>query len=215
MCAMIKNMKVRWLKSQKDIKFNIEKYQKKSNILFITGLVGSGKSTLARKLGKEYNATVIIQDYLAWSDCNNTKECTYFIKLFQKLYPETKDYFKNNEWRKNNLSTTLKEDYRKKFDKMIIDYAKKNKKRNFIYEGSDLFCKSDINLMVDQPIIIKRTGGILSYIRNFKRGNKDNNTFKKKFCYLKRMSWEFKRFYIVDLPKLNDFIANLNKMNND
>lgn len=63
---MIKNdMKVRWLRSQKDTKFNIEKYQKESNILFITGLVGSGKSTLARKLGEEYNATVIIQDYLA------------------------------------------------------------------------------------------------------------------------------------------------------
>ncbi len=52
---MIKNkIKVKWLKSKNDIKFNIEKFQKESNILFITGLVGSGKSTLARKLGEEY-----------------------------------------------------------------------------------------------------------------------------------------------------------------
>lgn len=33
--------------------FNIEKYQKESNILFITGLVGSGESTLAKELGED------------------------------------------------------------------------------------------------------------------------------------------------------------------
>lgn len=213
---MIKNnIEVNWLKSKNDIKFNIEKFQKESNILFITGLVGSGKSTLARKLGKEYNATVIIQDYLAWCDCYNNKECIYFVKLFQKLYPETIVYFKNNEWRKNNLNSSLKDEYRKKFDKMIIEYAKENKTKNFIYEGSDLFCKSDIGLMENQPIIIKRTGAILSFIRSFKRGNKDNNTFKKKFYYLKRMKGEFKRFYVDDLPRLNDFIVNINRINNE
>lgn len=135
-----------------------------------------------------------------------------FCKIISRVI---KEYFKNNEWRKNNLNTAQKEDYRKKFDKMIIDYAKENKTRSFIYEGSELFCKSDIDLMVKQPIIIKRTGAILSYIRSFKRGNKQNNTFKKKIYYIKRMKWEFKRFYIVDLPKLNDFFVKLNKINNE
>ena len=96
------SINVEWLKSNKDIQYSFEKYRNEDNILFITGLVGSGKSTLARKLGKKYNATVITQDFLAWSDLNNTKECTFFVNMFQKLYPETIDYFKNNEWRKTN-----------------------------------------------------------------------------------------------------------------
>lgn len=123
------NFKVNWIKSKKDIVFNLDKYQKEKNLLFITGLVGSGKSTLAKKLGEKYNATVIIQDYLAWSDCYNN-ECTYFVDLFQRKYPETKEYFKNNEWRKNNLTNKQKDSYRKKFDKMVIDYAKENKEKN-------------------------------------------------------------------------------------
>lgn len=58
---MIRNkIKVKWLKSENDIKFNIKNFQKESTILFITGLVGSGKSILARKLVEKYNATIII-----------------------------------------------------------------------------------------------------------------------------------------------------------
>ena len=200
------SINVKWLKSNKDIQYNFEKYRNEDNILFITGLVGSGKSTLARKLGKKYNATVITQDFLAWSDLNNTKECTFFVNMFQKLYPETIDYFKNNEWRKTNLTSKEKNEYRLKFDKMIVDYVKENKDTFFIYEGSDLFCKSDINIMVDHPIIIKRTSALKSYVRNYKRSNHGNNTLKKKLDYLKRMKYEFRRFYIQDLPKLNNFI---------
>lgn len=201
--------RVKWLISKRDIEHNLESYRYENNILFITGLVGSGKSTLAKDLGKKYNATVIIQDYLAWSDCYNCDECTFFVNLFQKNYPETKEYFNNNEWRKNNLSNIQKEDYRKKFDKMILNYAQENKDKNFIYEGSDLFCKSDMDLMVDRPLIIKRTSAVTSFIRSFKRGNKGNNTFKQKIDYLKRMKWEFNRFYIQDLPRLNNFIINI------
>ena len=204
------SINVKWLKSNKDIQYNFEKYRNEDNILFITGLVGSGKSTLARKLGKKYNATVITQDFLAWSDLNNTKECTFFVNMFQKLYPETIDYFKNNEWRKTNLTSKEKNEYRLKFDKMIVDYVKENKDTFFIYEGSDLFCKSDINIMVDHPIIIKRTSALKSYVRNYKGSNHGNNTLKKKLDYLKRMKYEFRRFYIQDLPKLNNFIKQLN-----
>lgn len=204
------SINVKWLKSNKDIQYNFEKYRNEDNILFITGLVGSGKSTLARKLGKKYNATVITQDFLAWSDLNNSKECTFFVNMFQKLYPETIDYFKNNEWRKTNLTSKEKNEYRLKFDKMIVDYVKENKDTFFIYEGSDLFCKSDINIMVDHPIIIKRTSALKSYVRNYKRSNHGNNTLKKKLDYLKRMKYEFRRFYIQDLPKLNNFIKQLN-----
>lgn len=200
---------VKWLVSKKDIECDLESYSLENNILFITGLVGSGKSTLAKKLGKKYNAIVIIQDFLAWSDCYDCEECTFFVNFFQKIYPETTNYFKNNEWRKNNLSNEQKDDYRKKFDKMIINYAEENKDKNFIYEGSDLFCKSNIDLMIGRPLIIKRTSALTSFIRSFKRGNKDNNTFKQKIDYIKRMKWEFNRFYIQDLPRLNNFIINI------
>ena len=203
------NNKVKWLISRNDLNINLETFKNENNILFITGLVGSGKSTLARELGKKYNATVIIQDFLAWSDCYDSDECKFFVTLFIEIYPETKEYFKNNTWRKATLSNELKDDYRKKFDKMVIEYAINNKNEIFIYEGSDLFCKSDFNLFLNKPLIIKRTSAIKSFIRNFKRGNKDNNTLKKKITYLKRMKWEFKRFYIEDLPRLNDFIINI------
>ena len=206
----MKNLFVKWLKSKEDIKYNIEKYKKEDNILFITGLVGSGKSTLAKELGKKYSATVITQDFLVWSDHNNSPECTFFVNLFKKLYPDTINYFKNNEWRKKNLTIEEKNDYRRKFDKMVVDYAKENKDRLFIYEGSDLFCKSDINMKKDHPIIIKRTSAIKSYIRDYKRSNHGNNTIKKKLEYMRRMKYEFRRFYIQYLPKLNRFIEILN-----
>ena len=206
----MKKLFVKWLESKEDIRYNIEKYKNGDNILFITGLVGSGKSTLAKELGKKYNATVITQDFLAWSDHNNSPVCTFFVNLFQELYPETINYFKNNEWRKSNLTSEEKNMYRIKFDKMIMDYAKENKDRLFIYEGSDLFCKSDISIMKNHPIIIKRTSAIKSYIRDYKRSNHGNNTIKKKLEYMKRMKYEFRKFYVQDLPKLNGFIERLN-----
>lgn len=205
----MKNLSVKWLKSQEDISYNFQKFRKEDNILFITGLVGSGKSTLSRKMGEKYNATAITQDFLFWSDFYDSEECDLFVTMFQKLYPETIDYFKNNEWRKNNLSSEEKNIYRKKFDKMIVDYASKHKDKLFIYEGCDLFCKSDNNLMKNHPIIIKRTSAIKSYIRNYRRSNYNNNTIKQKLAYKKRMINEFKKFYIKDLPKLNKFIKNL------
>ena len=204
------SMNVNWLKSKKDLEYNLNKYQKEVNILFITGLVGSGKSTLARELGKKYKATVITQDFLAWSDFYDIKECTFFVQMFQKLYPETKEYFNNNEWRKNNLTSEEKNGYRIKFDKMVVEYAKENKDKLFIYEGIDLFCKSDISIVNNHPIIIKRTSAIKSYIRNYKRSNHNNNSIKKKIQYLKRMKYEFKRFYVKDLPKINKFIKKFN-----
>lgn len=198
--------KVNWISSKCDLIINLEKYNSKENILFITGLVGSGKSTLAKELEKKYNATVIIQDFLAWSDCYNCEECTFFTNLFQEKFPETKEYFINNEWRQNTLTKEQKIYYRQAFDQMIVDYAKDHNNSLFIYEGSDLFCKSDINLFKNKPIIIKRTSVITSFIRNFKRGNKNNNNLKMKLNYLKRMTKEFNQFYIQDLPKLNNFI---------
>lgn len=207
----MKKIFVKWLKSKEDIKYNIEKYKKEDNILFITGLVGPGKSTLAKELGKKYSATVITQDFLAWSDHNNSQGCTFFVNLFQELHPETINYFKNNEWRKRNLTVEEKNDYIRKFDKMVVDYVKENKDGLFIYEGSDLFCKSDINMMKNYPIIIKKTSAIKSYIRDYKRSNNGDNTIKKKLKYTRRMKYdEFRRFYIQDLPKLNRFIEILN-----
>ena len=110
---MKNKIKVYFFKTKEDYKHNLEDYGKKTNILLITGLVGSGKSTLARKLGKEYNATVVIQDYLAWSDCYGDETSKFFVNLFQEKYPETKEYFLNNEWRKSNLS---------KEEKTLIDW---------------------------------------------------------------------------------------------
>lgn len=65
--------------------------------------------------------------------------------------------------------------------------------------------------MLDEPIVITRTSAIKSYIRSFKIGNKNNNTLIKKINYLKRMKYEFIRFYIKDLPILNQFIISLTK----
>lgn len=106
--------KTKWLISKKDLEFNIKSFTHENNILFITGLVGSGESTLAWELGKKYNAVVIIQDFLAWSDCYNSGECLFFVNLFQRKYPETKEYFKNNAWRKDILTKNLKDEYRRK-----------------------------------------------------------------------------------------------------
>ena len=58
----MKNLSVKWLKSQEDISYNFQKFRKEDNILFITGLVGSGKSTLSRKMGEKYNNQVVKND---------------------------------------------------------------------------------------------------------------------------------------------------------
>ena len=208
---MKNKIKVHFFKTKEDYKHNLEDYGKKTNILLITGLVGSGKSTLARKLGKEYNATVVIQDYLAWSDCYDDETSKFFVNLFQEKYPETKEYFLNNEWRKSNLSKEEKTEYRKKFDKVIIEYALEHNDHLFIYEGSDMFCKSNPEILAKYPFIIKRTSVFRSFFQSYKRGNVGNKTLKDKLKYVKRMTYEFYRFYIKDLPKLNHFINYIEK----
>ncbi len=205
--------KVNLFFSKKDLIFDFEKFSKnKQNLLIITGMVGSGKSSTAHVLSNKYNATVIIQDWLAWSDYYNSEESKLFLNLFIKKYPETENYFKTNTWRKKDeISSDKKQFYKNKFNKLVFSYAKNNPNELFIFEGSNIFKDINPKILKNYPIIIKRTSSLKSLIRRYKRDfteeHKINLTHKIK--YTNMVLKQSKCFHINDRVLLNKFIDNL------
>lgn len=129
-----------FLISESDLTYNLEKWGKSENILFITGLSGSGKSTLAKQLAK-YNS------------------CSYF-----KLdYAE--DMMIRKYGREKFVSLTF-EEYCQKIFEFVEDKFKDTKK--VIVEGIQIL-DFDYNKLVGRPLIIKGTSMMKSTFQALKR----------------------------------------------
>jgi len=205
-------MKINFFFSKKDLIYNLDNYNNKTNLLIITGLVGAGKSTLARKIASENNATIFIEDWFSWTECYNTKESKDMINLYIKKYPETKEMFDKFLWRKEGIiSEDKRKIYRKEFDYFLINYALLNKKKNFIFEGSSIFKYVNPKDIINLPIIIKRTSIIKSIYRRYKRDilSYDKKTVKNKISLIKEILKTMKQFYFDDRKKLLKFCKKL------
>jgi len=124
---------------------------KKTNILFVTGLSGSGKSTLSNKLSKQYNAEYIQLDHFEWGlkDGLNPKQAiTKYIIRYKELYPINITAFKNN----NNKQ--MGPDISKFIKWLIKDLYKSNTR--CIVEGVQIY-NLNYKAMKELPILIMNT----------------------------------------------------------
>lgn len=198
--------KVNYFFSKPDLYINFEKFGKESNLLFITGLVGAGKSTVGKQIAKKYNAVYICQDWFAWKDKYTEELCNELHKELQKRYPETKEYVVKNAFRRKDiLSKEQRRFYLREFENIIKENTVKHPNQLFVYEGSDIFLKTDRNWMKGNPILIKRTSALKSlrqvYIRNYAHKQK----YSKREC-IKLLVDTHIEFHLKHRKKLNQFI---------
>lgn len=167
--------KVGYLISRNDVYIGFEKFgcnPNQVNLCCITGLVGSGKSTLANELSKKYDAIILRQDILGWSDCYTDDLSKHIINLFLSKFPETEDYFTKKLWREiGAIDKELKLFYNIEFEKLLIEYARMHTDKLFIIEGINIFShyKSTNEIYKGLPFVIKRTSALKSLIRRIKR----------------------------------------------
>ena len=163
----------------------------KTNLLYITGFSGSGKTTLSKIAKKIPNVEVIEHDNLDFGCYMTSSKLREEGSLFNEFF--------QNEYYYNLLREDCSDKKRAElyfyFNEFIIDYAKKNKNKVIIIEGtrclnpylkwSDFDKISDINELKKSAVIIKETGILKSYYRAAKRnsrvigmfGEKTNNVF--------------------------------------
>lgn len=201
--------KIKWFKDQKDIAFHLDDFGKTANVIFITGLFGSGKTTTAKQLAKNYNATVIHQDFMSFFESYPTKECERFTGLFQETYPETKEWYQKKLWRNDEfVSERVREEYRKKFIQFIIDYTKSHKDEKFIFEGAAFyFYPWLMDQMAKCPLIIKRTS-ILRSLKNMTKRDRNQTSFSARF----KVFWRYRCHWIIYSKKLNKQIIKCVKL---
>ena len=199
-------MKIRRLKSKKDLSINVESFPKESKILLITGLSGSGKSYLANQLKQKYNATSFQPEWLKHSK-HITEECKYILDTFIQKYPHIKSYVEN-KW--NNAPTEDENELFKEYiNKFFIHFLEvKKDDQLYIVEGLQLFTLIDYELIKDYPIIIKRTSSIKSLKNRLKRDyqKRKNEPLKVKIKWFFRVLKESKLYQFKHRKKLNIFI---------
>lgn len=150
--------------SKDDIYWNFDKFKNdKSNILLITGLSGSGKSTLGRQLSKKYNAEYIELDMI--SDVNKKNKHPLLQEWMDSISDEELIELKKDPWYGESVPN---------FINYCIKYAKANKNKKFIIEGTQIY-EVYKEQAKQYPLIIKGTSVVKSFIQKVKR---DKFTYK-------------------------------------
>lgn len=89
----------------------------------------------------------INQDWFAWSDMHDDTLCKYFIRSLEKKYPETKQYIEKNYFRSNKyLSSDIRTFYLHEFENIIMKHVYNHPDQLFVYDGSDIFRKTEWKL---------------------------------------------------------------------
>ena len=159
-----------FLLKQKDVKYNLNKFGKDKNVLFITGLSGSGKTTLSDEYSKKYGCPVLHLDDI---------EYNHFPKEFEFLrevvYNEVEDFEEVSRVYCSSEVYSLTEDeyleLNSKMDSAMLACINelKRQKRNYIVEGLQIYYLYNENELKDDPIIIKGTSVLTSVFRRVKR----------------------------------------------
>lgn len=204
--------KIGFILSKKDLKYNMENYGKKGNLLFVTGMVGAGKSTISREISKKYNSKILSQDWLGWSEVyKDDKFANEILDEFYTICPKAKEAALNNYWHTNQLSKSERSDIRIAYNQFLIDYAKKHPENLYIIEGIDVYKAIPASQIKDKSIIFKRSSAIRCFIRRYKRDktSENQNSIKNKFAYLKMVIRESKIYYFPDRKKLNTLMYDI------
>ena len=199
-------MKIKLFKNSEDKYCNTDIFSNDCNILLITGLSGSGKSYLAREVATKYNATIFQVEWLKHTK-HISEECKYILDSFLDKYPEIIEHV-NNKW--NNCK---KEDdnllFKKYINLFLLHFLEvKEKDRNYIVEGLQLFTLIDFDLIKDYPLIIKGTSSYNSLKNRFKRDYKKrkNEKLSFKIKFILRVIKESFLYQLQHKKKLNSFI---------
>ena len=198
--------------SKKDLNYNLDKFGKNQNLLFITGLVGSGKSTIAKDICAKKEVVILSQDWLAWSEVYEKDNlATSVLNEFYQLYPEARIASIENKWHENKLTLEEKFDLKKKYNNFLVNYAKKDPNNLYIIEGIDVYNVFEYQFLLNFSIIFKRTSALKCFLRRYKRDKNALNQadLKSKWNYLKMVIKESRKYYFRDRKVLNKLINKL------
>lgn len=160
-----------FLFKQSDFTYNLDKFGKESNVIFITGLSGSGKTTLSNRYADMYKCEVLHLDDI---ECDQYPKEFEFLK--KKIHTAIPDYTEVSElYYSTDLEKMPDEQANEVYDKMdkamfiCIDELKKRKDTNYIIEGLQIYQLFEAEYLKDYPVVIKGTSVLSSVYRRVKR----------------------------------------------
>lgn len=169
--------------SKDNLEFNIKKFGKENNILFITGLSGSGKSTIIKKYVEKYNA-----ENLEFDAITSTLKAKYRNRLDKinrsKINPIILEYLDNEdpEGFPNFEDPRFNTECVKFLDWLENRVAGDGKL--YILEGMQIFLCFNPERFIGKPMIIMGTSMVKSMYRSTKRYyNKHSDDIKDCFVF--------------------------------
>lgn len=188
-----------FLFKQSDITYNLDKFGKECNILFITGLSGSGKTTLSNEYADMYKCEVLHLDEI---ECDRYPEGFEFLK--KRIHNEIPDYSEACKlYYSKDIEKMPDEQANIIYDKMdkamfiCIDELKNHKNSNYIIEGIQIYQLFNADFLRDYPVVIKGTSVLSSVYRRVKRNSKKYFSAIKRemmtFLYLNAFKYEDKK----------------------
>lgn len=169
--------------SKDNLEFNIKKFGKENNILFITGLSGSGKSTIIKQYAEKYNA-----ENLEFDAITSTLKAKYRNRLDKinrsKINPIILEYLDNEdpEGFPNFEDPRFNTECVKFLDWLENRVAGDDKL--YILEGMQIFLCFNPERFIGKPMIIMGTSMVKSMYRSTKRYyNKHSDDIKDCFVF--------------------------------
>lgn len=188
--------------SKDNLEFNIQKFGKENNILFITGLSGAGKSTIIKKYAEKYNA-----ENLEFDAITSTLKAKYRNKLDKinrsKINPIILEYLDNEdpEGFPNFEDPRFNSECVKFLD--WLENRVKGDGNLYILEGMQIFLCFNPERFIGKPMIIMGTSMVKSMYRSTKRYyNKHSDDIKD--CFV---------FFIKTLKRSGKYAKNARQLN--
>lgn len=163
---------------------NFEKlYQKKTNLIFITGLSGSGKSTYAERYIKMWDGKFdgkrmlhVELDHLGY--ILNDKDAS-LIEYYKECDPCLYSFLRKEkiDITKSHTNTEKGKFYRK-YIKFILQWCSKNADKIFVIEGIQIyeeFAYGDVDITTF-PMVLLGTSALKSALRAYKRNGEKGIT---------------------------------------
>lgn len=183
----------------KDIYINFEDWGKSKTtaILWVTGFSGSGKSTISKKLADDKTILLSLDEihHFLYKDKPNKLE-RYIYKNVPEYTEIAKSITKGKTKEEDYIQPELETIFIMVLLSIIIFSEENYKKYKIICEGFQIYNFVPFSFINGQPLIIKGTSALKSFLRRIKRdGISESNNF---YEYLKHHY----KWYIEDNRKI-------------
>lgn len=150
--------------SKDNMEFNLDKFGKSENVLYITGLGGSGKSTIISEYGKKYNAEALEFDAITSALIHGLENLNR-----TKIHPIILEYLETQNPNKlNGFSDPGFNDECVKFLDWFENRVTKDDK-SYILEGMQIFICFNPERFIGKPMVIMGTSVVKSMFRSVSR----------------------------------------------